>query len=178
MAPIRENLLFDPHPASKIPTTPILEAANRKNTPTLKFSTSIPLFIGRHAKVRKEAIITMNGAKLYRNWSAPFGLKISLVSIFRTSQITCMEPHGPTRIGPRRHWKNPHTLRSIYISTMARRAYINMIHTPIATHSMNTAHPSGMTEVSIWCLQFVIILKSNMFFLIYDFLIYERMAFD
>ena len=43
MAPIRENLLLLPHPASKIPTTPMLEAASRKNTPTLKFRISAPL---------------------------------------------------------------------------------------------------------------------------------------
>ena len=64
MAPIRENLLLLPHPASKIPTTPILEAASRKNTPTLKFRIAAPLLKGMQAKVRNEAIITINGARL------------------------------------------------------------------------------------------------------------------
>ena len=64
IAPISENLLFEPQPASRIPTTPRLEAANRKKTPTVKSSTSSPVLIGRHEKVRNEAIITMNGARL------------------------------------------------------------------------------------------------------------------
>src|SRR3712207_8188776 len=48
MAPINENLLLLPHPASRIPTTPMPEAASRKNTPTLKSSTSAPLLKGMH----------------------------------------------------------------------------------------------------------------------------------
>ena len=59
MAPMREYLLLELHPASRIPTTPMLEAAITKNMPTLKSSTSIPLFMGRQAKVRKEASNTM-----------------------------------------------------------------------------------------------------------------------
>ena len=64
MAPMSENLLLELQPASRIPTTPMLEAASRKNTPTLKSSTSRPLLTGRQAKVRNEAMMTMNGARL------------------------------------------------------------------------------------------------------------------
>ena len=46
-------------------------------------------------------------------------------------------------------------------------AYKATMHTPITTHSMNTANPSGMTEVNVWCIQLVIILKSNIYY-IYD----------
>lgn len=46
-------------------------------------------------------------------------------------------------------------------------AYRATMHTPITTHSMNTASPSGMTEVRVWCIQLVIILKSNICY-IYD----------
>ena len=64
MAPISENLLLELQPASRIPTTPILDAASRKNTPTLKSNNSNHLLMGRQANVRKEAMITMNGARL------------------------------------------------------------------------------------------------------------------
>ena len=59
MAPMSENLLLELHPASRMPTTPMLDAARKKKSPTLKSSTSNPLFMGRQANVRKEARITM-----------------------------------------------------------------------------------------------------------------------
>ena len=49
----------------------------------------------------------------------------------------------------------------------AHLAFQATMHTPITTHSMNTANPSGMTEVNVWCIQLVIILKSNIYY-IYD----------
>ncbi len=64
MAPISENLLLEPQPASRMPITPMLDADRRKNIPTLKFNTSIPLLMGRQVNVRNEAMITMNGARL------------------------------------------------------------------------------------------------------------------
>ena len=42
-------------------------------------------------------------------------------------------------------------------------AYISTMHTPTTTHSMKMAKPSGMTDVSIWCIQLDTILKSNIF---------------
>ena len=38
---------------------------------------------------------------------------ISLVNILITSHGTWSNPHFPTRIGPRRHWKKAHILRSM-----------------------------------------------------------------
>ena len=59
MAPMSEYLLLELHPASRMPTTPIDEAAIRKKTPTLKSSTSSPLFTGRQAKASTDARMTM-----------------------------------------------------------------------------------------------------------------------
>ena len=68
---------------------------------------------------------------------------------------------GPTRIGPKRHWKAAHTLRSMKIIMIAITAYANMIHTPITIHSMSTASSSGINDVSSECTHWVTILKSN-----------------
>ena len=73
---------------------------------------------------------------------------ISLVNIFSTSQKTCTVPHGPTRIGPRRHWNAAQTLRSMKIITMAITAYISSRQTPTITHSRKIARPSGIHDVS------------------------------
>ena len=59
MAPINEYLLLELQPASKIPTTPMLDAANKKKIPTLKSRTSMPLLMGRQLKAMIEARITM-----------------------------------------------------------------------------------------------------------------------
>ena len=59
MAPMSEYLLFELHPASRMPTTPMDEAAIMKKTPTLKSSTSSPLFTGRQAKASSEARMTI-----------------------------------------------------------------------------------------------------------------------
>ena len=59
MAPMSEYLLLELHPASRMPTTPIDEAAIMKKTPTLKSRTSIPRLKGRQAKARSEARMTM-----------------------------------------------------------------------------------------------------------------------
>ena len=97
---------------------------------------------------------------------------ISLVSILKTSQMTCTVPHGPTRIGPRRHWKAAQTLRSMKIIRMAITVYISSRQPPTITHSMKTASPRGISEVSSPWTQLVIIEKSNIaiqFFAITDY---------
>ena len=81
-----------------------------------------------------------------------------------------MVPQGPTRIGPRRHWKAAQTLRSIKIIMMAMMAYVYKKQTPIARHSMNTATSSGKKEVSKLCIHWVTILKSNI--CVYSFLFF------
>ena len=86
---------------------------------------------------------------------------ISLVSILKTSPITCNVPHGPTRTGPRRHWNAAQTLRSMKIIRMAITVYISSRHPPMATHSTNVATPRGRNEVSSPWIQLVITLKSN-----------------
>ena len=58
MAPMSEYLLLELQPASRMPTTPIDEAAIRKKTPTLKSRISSPRLIGRQAKASTEARIT------------------------------------------------------------------------------------------------------------------------
>jgi len=73
---------------------------------------------------------------------------ISLVSILNTSQMTCSVPHGPTRTGPRRHWKAAQTLRSMKIIRMAITVYISSRQTPTITHSRKTASPRGISDVS------------------------------
>ena len=67
----------------------------------------------RPEKVTIEAVTTRNGAKLCRKRSLCRILIISLVSILNTSLNTWRRPHLPTRIGPRRHWKNAQILRSM-----------------------------------------------------------------
>ena len=59
MAPMSEYLLLELHPASRMPTTPIDDAAIMKKTPTLKSSTSSPLFTGRQANASTDARMTM-----------------------------------------------------------------------------------------------------------------------
>ena len=59
MAPMSEYLLLELHPASRMPTTPIDEAAIIKKMPTLKSSTSSPLLTGRQAKASTEARMTI-----------------------------------------------------------------------------------------------------------------------
>ena len=59
MAPMSEYLLLELHPASRMPTTPMDEAAIMKKTPTLKSSTSMPRLMGRHEKASTEARMTM-----------------------------------------------------------------------------------------------------------------------
>ena len=54
-----EYLLLELHPASRMPTTPIDDAAIMKKTPTLKSSTSSPLFTGRQANASTDARMTM-----------------------------------------------------------------------------------------------------------------------
>ena len=103
MAPIRVYLLLLDHPASRIPSTPIDDTAMMKNTPMLKSTTCIPLPHGRHAKVITDAITTRKGARKNRNLSVCHKVMISLVKILNTSAKICNEPHGPTRMGPRRH---------------------------------------------------------------------------
>ena len=105
MADTTEYLLLEPHPARKIPTTPMDEMAVSRNTPTLKSRITAPLFHGRNEKAPTEPMITSSGATIYRNLSALSTKKISLMSIFSTSANTCSKPQKPTRIGPNRHWK-------------------------------------------------------------------------
>jgi hypothetical protein len=57
-----ENLLLEPHPARKIPTTPKLEIAVTRKIPTLKSRIDAPLFHGMKAKAPTEPIRTRNGA--------------------------------------------------------------------------------------------------------------------
>ena len=113
MAPMSEYLLLLLQPASKMPTTPIEPMARKKNTPTLKSMMCPPMFQGRQAKVVIEAVTTRKGAMLCNRRSLWRISMISLVSILNTSLNTCKSPHLPTRIGPRRHWKNAQILRSI-----------------------------------------------------------------
>ena len=113
MAPMSEYLLLLLHPASRMPTTPMEEMARKKKTPTLKSMMCAPLFQGRQLKVTIEAVTTRKGARLWRKRSLWRILIISFVSILNTSLNTWRRPHLPTRIGPRRHWKNAHTLRSM-----------------------------------------------------------------
>lgn len=65
-----------------------IKVISKKNTPTLKSNILAPLLIGRQENVRNDAMITKKGARLYKNWSAFLGLKISFVSIFNTSAKT------------------------------------------------------------------------------------------
>ena len=61
-----------------------------------------------------------------------------------------------------------------HLDVYKRQAYIKMMHTPITTHSRNIARPSGIREVSVWCIQLVTILKSNTLFIYYlQFTIYN-----
>ena len=53
------------------------------------------------------------------------------------------------------------------IITTAITAYISSRQTPTMTHSMNTASPRGITDVSIPWTQLVIIEKSNIVSLFY-----------
>ena len=64
MAPMSEYLLLLLHPASRMPTIPIDEAAIMKKTPTLKSRISIPLLKGRQENASTEARMTMYGARL------------------------------------------------------------------------------------------------------------------
>ena len=58
MAPMSEYLLLLLHPASRMPTMPMDEAAMKKNTPTLKSSTSTPLLKGMQAKASTDPSMT------------------------------------------------------------------------------------------------------------------------
>ena len=62
MALTTEYLLLEPQPARNTPTTPMLEMAVMRKMPTLKSSTTAPLFQGRNEKVPTEAMITRKGA--------------------------------------------------------------------------------------------------------------------
>ena len=86
---------------------------------------------------------------------------ISLVSILIMSATTWMQPQGPTRLGPRRHWKAAQTFRSARIRMSAMMAYKAKSTMPISTHSTVMAAAGLMTLLKPWSIQEVTTLKSN-----------------
>src|SRR6185369_653162 len=114
---------FDDQPASINASTPMLETASTSRRPIL--TSAITAQSGPNGiteKTMKAEATAMYGAKKKIQRSAFSGMKSSLVSSLSPSAIGWSNPHGPTRIGPRRACMKAEIFRSRYVAYATQSA--------------------------------------------------------
>src|SRR5690606_9348399 len=111
-APISEYLLFDPHPAIRIPNTSTATMVSRKKTPIVAAEPCRSGATGNTAYPAKTAQKITKGARRNSFRSAAFGTISSLNSNLIRSAISWRRHHLPTSIGPIRSWIKAETFLS------------------------------------------------------------------
>ncbi len=106
-----------------MPKTSVDMTASMKKTPMDSGTATQPLANGSARKAVKAPQKAMYGPRRKSIWSASAGMRSSLTSSFTPSAMVWSQPNlPPTRVGPRRSWMRPATLRSSQMKKMAEAA--------------------------------------------------------
>jgi hypothetical protein len=127
-------------PAINIPITDTDDIAEKNKTPILISHICNPFANISGAITTMAMIITIKGARLNKNLSAPSGVIPSFTISFSVSAAVWNIPTGPTRLGPSLNCIHAETFLSIMISTKPSNANKLIIHTPTITNSMSIGH--------------------------------------
>ena len=99
---MREYLLADAHPATRMPITEMDDSASARNTPVSRLTKNASGPKGITTASRKVEASTMYGASLKRRSSARSGTRSSFWRNLPTSATSCSVPWGPASMGPSR----------------------------------------------------------------------------
>src|SRR3989344_6956552 len=117
--PRREYLLFDPHPAIKIPKTQMDVIDATYKIPTFRSRTIRVLLKGTVKNAITTGTVTKKGASDHTSLSAPDGTIFSFNKSFSESAMDCKLPCQPQIMGPMRFWIWAEIFRSSQIKNMA-----------------------------------------------------------
>ena len=141
-------MLFDAHPPSTIPYTPIEVVARTKRSATFTSATWSAIVLPKRVTVSPHGITVaatsavttvMAGARMNTALSAWAGTMSSFMKSLIPSAIDWRRPKGPTRSGPIRSCMWPITLRSIQTMKGTTRSTKKRMMWTLTADSMRNA---------------------------------------